>query len=176
MIESGLQPTSKNLLDFLDFVAEKGLMKSNTAISYKKASSVILKILDEQEADDLSRLDLDVVFQRHRNLAAGKLPPATLRTYEIRTRAAINTFLDYIKDPSSWKPGIKTRTTKKKSSSSKLEKEKPKKVQTDTANANVLKTTQPTIHIDLQIHISPEATLEQIDQMFASISKHLQSK
>lgn len=30
-----------------------------------------------------------------------------------------------------------------------------------------------TLHIDLQIHISPEASAEQIDQIFASISKHL---
>lgn len=31
----------------------------------------------------------------------------------------------------------------------------------------------PSMHIDLQIHISPEATAEQIDCIFASISKHL---
>ena len=30
-----------------------------------------------------------------------------------------------------------------------------------------------TLHIDLQIHISPDASAEQIDQIFASISKHL---
>ncbi len=31
----------------------------------------------------------------------------------------------------------------------------------------------PTVHIDLQIHISPEASTEQIDTIFASIAKHL---
>ena len=31
----------------------------------------------------------------------------------------------------------------------------------------------PTVHIDLQIHISPEASPEQIDTIFASIAKHL---
>ncbi len=31
----------------------------------------------------------------------------------------------------------------------------------------------PSIHIDLQIHLSPEAGAEQIDQIFASMSKHL---
>ena len=34
-------------------------------------------------------------------------------------------------------------------------------------------TTRPTVHIDLQIHISSEASPEQIDQIFASIAKHL---
>lgn len=32
---------------------------------------------------------------------------------------------------------------------------------------------EPTVHIDLQIHLSPEVTPEQIDQMFASMAKHL---
>ncbi len=31
----------------------------------------------------------------------------------------------------------------------------------------------PALHIDVQIHISPEASADQIDQIFASMSKHL---
>jgi len=31
----------------------------------------------------------------------------------------------------------------------------------------------PSLHIDVQIHISPEATADQIDQVFASMAKHL---
>lgn len=31
----------------------------------------------------------------------------------------------------------------------------------------------PSVHIDVQIHISPEASVEQIDQIFKSMSKHL---
>lgn len=31
----------------------------------------------------------------------------------------------------------------------------------------------PTVHIDLQIHISPDATPEQIEQIFSSMAKHL---
>ena len=33
-----------------------------------------------------------------------------------------------------------------------------------------------TLHIDLQIHISPEATSVQIENIFASIAKHLYDK
>jgi hypothetical protein len=32
---------------------------------------------------------------------------------------------------------------------------------------------QPTIHLDIQIHISPDMTAEQIDLIFASMAKHL---
>ena len=35
---------------------------------------------------------------------------------------------------------------------------------------------QPTVHVDLQIHISPDAGPEQIDQIFASMAKHLYDK
>jgi hypothetical protein len=31
----------------------------------------------------------------------------------------------------------------------------------------------PSLHIDVQVHISPEASAEQIDQVFASMAKHL---
>lgn len=34
----------------------------------------------------------------------------------------------------------------------------------------------PSVHIDLQIHISPEATADQIEQVFAAIAKHLYSQ
>jgi hypothetical protein len=34
----------------------------------------------------------------------------------------------------------------------------------------------PTVHIDIQVHISSEATPEQIDQVFASMAKHLYGK
>lgn len=33
--------------------------------------------------------------------------------------------------------------------------------------------TGPTLHIDMQIHISPEASADQIEQIFASMAKHL---
>jgi len=31
----------------------------------------------------------------------------------------------------------------------------------------------PTLHIDIQVHISPEASVDQIDQVFKSMAKHL---
>ena len=31
----------------------------------------------------------------------------------------------------------------------------------------------PSLHIDIQVHISPDATSDQIDQIFASMAKHL---
>ncbi len=33
--------------------------------------------------------------------------------------------------------------------------------------------TEPTLHIDIQVHISPEASPDQIDSIFASMAKHI---
>lgn len=35
---------------------------------------------------------------------------------------------------------------------------------------------KPSLHIDIQIHISPESTADQIDQIFESMAKHLYTK
>ena len=35
------------------------------------------------------------------------------------------------------------------------------------------KSTAPSLHIDIQVHVSSEASAEQIDQIFASMAKHL---
>ncbi len=40
-------------------------------------------------------------------------------------------------------------------------------------NAGFTSCATPSVHIDLQIHISPDASSEQIDSIFASMAKHL---
>lgn len=45
-------------------------------------------------------------------------------------------------------------------------------VQSPAAGAR-LSAQGPTLHIDIQVHISPEASPDQIDQIFASMAKHL---
>ncbi|WP_147675799.1 DUF5343 domain-containing protein [Xanthomonas massiliensis] len=43
----------------------------------------------------------------------------------------------------------------------------------ETPQGDTSKRTSPSIHIDLQIHVSPEASSDQIDQIFRSMAKHL---
>ena len=45
--------------------------------------------------------------------------------------------------------------------------------QTAPTTGGRLPTQGPTLHIDIQVHISPEASAEQIEQVFASMAKHL---
>jgi hypothetical protein len=178
MAEESMQPSRDSLIAFLDFAGEKGLMKRATAGAYKKACNIILRILDEEEAADLSKVDLENVFFRHRNKAAGKIAPQTLKTYETRTRAAVSDFIEYIKDPSSWKPSVQPRTRRATKPTQPVA--KPKSRTLSRKSESVMEpretATQPSVHIDFQIHISPEATPEQINKIFASMREHLYPK
>ena len=175
MQERNIQLSRDSLISFLDFVAEKGLMKRDTAVAYKKSCNVILGILDENEASDLSKINLEGVITRHGNLAAGRISPTTLKSYETRTRAAVTNFIEYTKNPSSWRPGIKQRSSrvKAKGPSPSDKKTEPSVVPIIPRELTIEEEEQPSIHIDFQIHISPETTPEQIDQIFASMRRHL---
>lgn len=175
MQERNIQLSRESLISFLDFVAEKGLMKRDTAISYKKACNIILKILGEDEATDLSKINLESVITRHRNLAAGKISPSALKNYELRTRAAVNNFIEYVKNPSSWRPTIKQRPSRTRATapSPPAKNIESGAIPIESKEFITTKEEQPSIHIDFQIHISPETTPEQIDQIFTSMRRHL---
>lgn len=168
MTEGDIGISRDNLFDFLDFAGEKGLLKKPTAFARRDASKIILGILDDNEAADLSKVDLEDVIQRHRNLATGKIMPKTLAAYESRTRTAVRDFLEYVKNPSTWKPSTQQRARRAGAAAPSAKKtSKPEEL------AGPQTTGQPSIHIDFQIHISPEASPEQIDQIFASMRRHL---
>jgi hypothetical protein len=71
------------------------------------------------------------------------------------------------------------KTKKKKTAKRKKDFDhKDSKKESEIQNQTPLAQTQniaafPSIHIDLQIHLSPETDTDQIDQIFASMSKHL---
>ena len=66
-------------------------------------------------------------------------------------------------------PPIQIKTGKTTSPTITTPKEKVK----DVIDPKITGLSQPSIHLDIQIHISPDATAEQIDQVFDSIAKHL---
>jgi hypothetical protein len=47
------------------------------------------------------------------------------------------------------------------------------KTTASAAESDAGKARGPSVHVDVQVHISPDASAEQIDQIFASMAKHL---
>lgn len=85
-----------------DWVAEKGLMPAATARAIRASVSQILKIDDNWESIDVTRVDVDSLIARFRNLS--KLAPGSLATYESRFRSGLESYVSYLNNPASYQP------------------------------------------------------------------------
>jgi hypothetical protein len=106
------QRSRDELFRFLDYVRAKGLMSPNTVESRKASANKVLGILDLDEAEDVTKLDLDEVVHRFNNLHGQKYTPDSLRSYKSRTKSAIEDFSRYLENPMAFKPGVQRREKK----------------------------------------------------------------
>jgi hypothetical protein len=93
-----------------DWVAEKGLLPKNTALSIRTSVSKILGIEEEWESVDVRRLDVDALIARFRNLS--NLAPNSLATYESRFRTGLASYLAYLDNPTSYQPKRRRRSVR----------------------------------------------------------------
>jgi len=94
------------LLEFLEYLADKGLVNKATVSARKAAAGRVLSILDEAEASDVSKVDLDDVMARFHNLEGSKFTPASLNAYKSRLKSTLDDFLRYQADPLNFKPSV----------------------------------------------------------------------
>jgi hypothetical protein len=105
--------TRQDFLDFLDWMSEKGLMTKNTVAARKAAATKVLGILHDDEARDVTALDLDDVMHRFTNLEGKGYTPGSLTTYLSRLRSALEDFRVYLDKPLSFRPGVQPRERRK---------------------------------------------------------------
>ncbi len=101
--------TREAAVDFLEYVAQKGLMAPATARARKAAVNTVLSILDDQEARDVTGIDLDDVMNRFSHLQGKDYTPESLRTYKSRVKAALDDFSSYLQNPLAFRPSVQTR-------------------------------------------------------------------
>ena len=99
-----MEKTGKGLVDHWSWAAQMGLMKKNSASSLRSACTQVLSVIDDWENVDINKLDVDDVINRFKNLRAQDFRPKTLHDYGNRFRRAVQSFQEYIRDPSSWSP------------------------------------------------------------------------
>jgi hypothetical protein len=97
------------LAKFLDYLAEKDLMAGNTVQSRKAAASVILGILDKDEATDVTKIDVEDIVSRFARLHGSRYTPASLTAYKSRLRSALSDFESYLSNPLVFRPGLQRR-------------------------------------------------------------------
>ncbi len=105
-----------DLLKFLDYLAEKGLMPSATAASRKASANKMLAVLSDDEIRDVTILNMDDVALRFHNKNGQQYTPGSIQTYKSRVSSAIDDFRTYLENPlgfrSSSKPRQRNRTAK----------------------------------------------------------------
>jgi len=135
------KPSRSALLEFQDYLSKKGLMNRATAQARKAAVNKVLGILDENEAEDVSNLDLDKIMTRFLNLEGGKYTPGSLSIYKSRVKSAIEDFLRYQKDPLNFRPANQTsalRTDKPKPTASNVAPRNQPVVDAPPASVNII--------------------------------------
>ena len=113
MIDQHSSPQRGTGLAFVqhwDWVAEKGLLPKNTALSIRTSVSKILGIEEEWESVDVRRLDVDALIARFRN--ASNLAPNSLATYKSRFRTGLASYLAYLDNPTSYQPKGRRRSVR----------------------------------------------------------------
>jgi hypothetical protein len=93
----------QELNKFLDYLRAKGLMKAESVAARRAAVNSILGILTPEEAKDVRDLNLDDVVVRFANLKGSGFKPESIRVYKSRVSASIADFLDYRKNPVTFK-------------------------------------------------------------------------
>ena len=108
--------SATEFIEFIDYLADKGLLKKATASARKAAAFAFLDILDEDEKVDIRAIDLDSLAMRFANIQGSKFTPQSLTTYKSRYNSAYKDFIAYRDNPLGFKPNISQR--KKRGNSS----------------------------------------------------------
>ncbi len=113
--------SAQEVIKFLDFASDRGLMKKTSVDSIKSACNNVFSVLDESDASDVSKLDLESIIQRYQNINSLKVRPETMQTYGQRVKYAVTEFLRYSENKSTWKPsgGQRSATSNQSSRTSK---------------------------------------------------------
>lgn len=102
-----------DLIRFLGYVGEKGLIPSATASARRTAASKVLSVLSEEEATDIIGVDLDDVMAKFDNLNKHRFTPESLQAYRSRLKAALRDFQSYSENPVNFRPQGQTRGKQK---------------------------------------------------------------
>jgi hypothetical protein len=104
-----MDTTGKSLAEHWNWAASKGVMNKNTAGALRAACTQVLGVLDDWQNVDVSTIDPDDVVRRFKNLRAKDFKPESLETYGSRFKNALSSYLEYTRDPGTWKPTRQNR-------------------------------------------------------------------
>lgn len=96
--------SKEELIKFLDYLGNKGLMKANAIASRKVAVNAFLGILTPEETKNLTNINMDEVALRFANLKGSEFKPESMRVYKSRVSSSLEDFKKYRSNPMAFKP------------------------------------------------------------------------
>ena len=115
---TGQNYSLEGLYSFIDYIIDKGLVKTATAKNWKNAASRLFSISDAAETGDLRKIDVDKLCRRYANIKGKDATRGSLNVYRSRLKSALKDFVKYTDDPMKYSPGISERASRSKKSNS----------------------------------------------------------
>lgn len=81
--------------DFLESLMALNIMKEATARNLKNSSARLLTVVQEDEMDDVTKLDVDELAERYINATEPKPSDSSITAYKSRMESAIKKFVAY---------------------------------------------------------------------------------
>jgi len=170
------------LIKFLNFAKKSGYVVATTGDNRIRIAKEVLTTVPNIDTTDVTKLNIEDLFNRYATLMASRLPATTLQGNKSHFKSSIREFSTYLADPVHYKPKsgkAKKDTTSKPQAQKPSTAEMPPKAKlTDSEippqKQDVLHT--PTIHIDFQIHISPDTDATLVEKIFESLSRYFPIK
>ena len=154
----------EDFIQFLEYLGDKGLIARATASARRTAAAKVLAVLSEDEAQDVTHLDVDQVMSRFENLNPRQYTPESLQSYRSRLKTALDDFRSYSDNPVSFRPSGLTRSKAKTSPNG----AKPAKRKSGTAVATV-----PASTASPGIQASPMIDLPNVNQLPVPLRQNL---
>lgn len=99
----------EGLIEFLDWTGTKGLMPLASVQARRATAGKVLSVLNDNEAQDVSHLDVDEVMSRFENLHGKNYSPGSLKTYHSRIKSTLEDFRAYLESPMNFKTSSSKR-------------------------------------------------------------------
>lgn len=168
---------------FIDLATKSGFVNEKTASNRKNVTKLVLTTVPNIDLSDLTKLDIDDIFQRYVVLAASKSTPSTLQGQKSHLKSALREFTTYLADPVHYRPSaLKRKARTIKGAGTSTEESSSIQENSKSVESSSIETVQhlpavtPTIHIDFQIHIAPDTDPVLVDKIFESLSRYFPAK
>ncbi len=95
--------SSADLLEFLEYLGNKGLVNKSTAAARRSGCTKIFELVSPNGIDDVRTIDPDQYMERFANLSGSTYSPGTHKEYRSRLGRSIEDFLRFKENPANFK-------------------------------------------------------------------------